>query len=395
MRLETATQSPDAYMQFHMGYSLTELLAPIGDSKVGESVRHNGVYANIKEARKSDDPTLPMGVWTYDLKTADWSLVKSIALNALAKKSKDLQLGIWLFEANLYLKSIGGIAPAALLIQRMCENYWPNMHPQMVDGDVEFRTNPLSWINDKITPVIKSLPITHAKLDGDELSWNDWESAQYFEKLKQKNQLDKGWNGVTPQDFKQRLAATATEHFVALIAQLADALQALENLQTWLDDCCGDASPSFSDINGILQQIDETLHGELTRRGVTLSSQSGDDHAGGHSDDGDDGDDGDGGAPADGSGNNGGGDNGGGNNGEKGEGKNGALVTRADAFTALRRAADFLIKDDPHSMVPYLVYTACDWGELSAPELYQEIFLEKSGQINVFEIMGIEGDRGQ
>ncbi|WP_409419441.1 type VI secretion system protein TssA [Marinomonas sp. RS-M-Aa-14] len=384
MRFEAATHSPDAYMQFHMGYTLTQLMAPIGEERVGASVRHNGVYSSIKEARKADDPTLPMGVWTYEFKTADWSQVKNIALNALAEKSKDLQLGIWLFEANLHLEGIGGIAPAALLIQQMCEIYWADMHPKMLDGDLEFRTNPLNWINDKLTPIIKSLAMTETNLDGEELSWNDWENAQHFEKLKKQNQLKSPWKGPTSQDFKQRLAATDTEYFLALISQLEDALQSLERLQKWLDDCCGDASPSFSDIKGVLHQINDTLHQELTRRGVSFSSQLiGEDNGADMNGDGE-------------SENGAGHNNGSGGDGEGGNGErsNGVLLTRDDAFASLRRAADFLIKDDPHSMVPYLIYTACDWGKLSAPELYREIFLLKGGQINVFEIMGIEGQGG-
>jgi len=383
MRLETATESPDAYMQFHMGYSLSELLEPIGDEKVGQSVRHNGVYSSIKEARKSDDPTLPMGVWTHDLKAADWLQVKQIALNALAQKSKDLQLGIWLFEANIHLQGIAGIAPAALLIQQMCEHYWDDMYPQMIDGDVEFRTNPLSWINYKLTPVIKSLPITQAKLDGNELSWNDWESAQHFEKVKQQNQQKNDWNGASTQEFKQRLAATANEHFFKIITEIGDALQAMEQLQTWLDDCCGNDSPSFSDLTGILHQINDMATQELGRRGVVFTTQENGQNTTeeGSSNDGSN----DGIGDSESGGGNGGSGNGGSNS--------GALITREDAFAALLRAADFLIKDDPHSMVPYLVYTACDWGKLSAPELYQEIFLEKGGQINVFEIMGIEAQQ--
>lgn len=373
MRLQTAEQAPDEYMQFHMGYSLTELLTPIGEDGVGDSVRHNGVYSTIKAARKADDPTLPMGVWTHDLKTADWSQVKNIALSALAEKSKDLQLGIWLFEASLHLEGFAGIAPSALLVQQLCEHYWDNMYPQMMDGDVEFRTNPLNWINEKLSPVIKSMPITDAKLDGNELSWNAWESAQHFEKLKQQNQLNTPWDGPTTQDFKQRLAATDAEHFINLVAQLEDALQAIDYLQQWLDECCGDDSPSFSEMTRILHQIDEMLCQELERRGISLAP------AGDDEEQFEEGNEGEGNR----SGGSGGGSSGGG-------GGVGALNTREDAFAALRRAADFLIKDDPHSMVPYLVYTACDWGKQNAPDLYKEVFLSKQGQINVFEMMGIE-----
>lgn len=370
MRLQAAEKTPDEYIQFHMGYSLSELMAPIGEDGVGLSVRHNGVYSAIKAARKSDDPTLPMGVWTHDLKTADWSQVKSIALSALAEKSKDLQLGIWLFEASLHLEGFAGIAPSAIVVQQLCEHYWDNMYPQMVDGDVEFRTNPLNWINEKLTPVIKSIPLSEAKLDGNEVSWNDWESAQHFEKLQKQNHLNSYHDGPSTQLFKQKLAATETEHFLYLVVQLEDALQGIEYLENWLDEQCGEDSPSFSDMTGVLRQIDEMLCHELERRGVSFSSDDNESDGFGDGDGGD-------------------GHNTGGSGGGAG-GRNRPLNTREDAFAALRRAADFLIKDDPHSMVPYLVYTACDWGKKSAPDLYKEVFLTKQGQINVFEMMGIE-----
>ncbi|GLX80372.1 hypothetical protein tinsulaeT_37120 [Thalassotalea insulae] len=370
MRLRTAEQQPDEYMQYHMGYSLEDLMSPIGEDGVGESVRHNGVYSTIKAARKFDDPTLPVGVWEKDLKTADWSQVKNAALEALANKSKDLQLGIWLFEASLHLEGFAGIAPAALLVQQLCEHYWDNMYPQMMDGDVEFRTNPLSWINTKLTPVIKTLPLTLAKLDGGEVSWNDWEAAQYTEKLLKQKQLKNIGDRLTVDDFKQRILATESEHFFNLVTQIEDALMAIDYLQNWLDQKCGDDSPGFGDMTGVLNEITQMMISELERRGISMAPASDNNAEGGDKGEGQHG--------------------AGGGGGDSGEGATGPLTTREDAFAALRRAADFLIKDDPHSMVPYLVYTACDWGKQSAPALYQEVFLSKQGQINVFEMMGIE-----
>ncbi|MCJ8271450.1 MAG: type VI secretion system protein TssA, partial [Psychrosphaera sp.] len=271
MRLITAEQSPDDYISHYLGYPLSELLAPIGDNEVGESVRHNGVYFNIKEARASDDPTLPLGVWTHDLKTADWPEVKQLTLNALAEKSKDLQLGVWLFEANIHLNGFAGIAPAALVIQQLCEQYWPTMHPQMVDGDIEYRTNPLNWLNDKLTLVLRLTPITLARLDGEEYSWNDWESGQHYEKLRDQQQVETQWDGPTPKEFKQRLTATAADALLALHWDIEDGLQALALLQDWLDNCCGNDSPSLTDMTGILNRINDMLGTELQSRGVSLS----------------------------------------------------------------------------------------------------------------------------
>jgi type VI secretion system protein ImpA len=79
-----------------------------------------------------------------------------------------------------------------------------------------------------------------------------------------------------------------------------------------------------------------------------------------------------------------------GSNGGGGNGNNdGPIKDREQAFVCLRKAAEYLMKDDPHSPVPYLVYTACDWGEKAAPDLYQELFLIKGGQLNIFEMMGL------
>lgn len=381
MQLADSQHSPDEYIASHFGMTLSELLAPIGEQGVGESVRHNGVYLTIKEARQSDDPTLPMGVWTHDLKVADWARVKTTALQALANKSKDLQLGIWLFEANLHLEGLSGIAPAAFLLQQLCEHYWDNMYPEMIDDDVEFRTNPLSWINNKLTLVLQNIELTSASLDGDELSWNDWQNAQHYEKLQRQNKLKNAWKGPTTQDFKQRLSASSNEFIQQQLTHLITAQQGMDGLRHWLDDTLGDKSPTFSDFIGCLEHIETLWQQELQRRGITFTPSnedaSQDDRQGGNHDD----------QHGDGGNNQGG-------NGNDGRGNTipATLLNREDAFAALRRAADFLMQDDPHSIVPYLVYTACEWGKLSAPELYQEIFLQKGGQINVFEIMGIEAE---
>jgi type VI secretion system protein ImpA len=377
VRLQTAAQSPDEYIHHYLGYTLSDLMAPIGDNEVGESVRHNGVYFNIKEARSSDDPTLPLGVWTHELKTADWQQVKQLALTALAEKSKDLQLGVWLFEACIHINGFSGIAPAALLLQQLCVQYWPNMHPEMVDGDIEYRTNPINWLNDKLTPVLRLIPITNAQLDGDEYSWNDWEAAQHYEKLKNQQSLNNEYEGPSPQGFKQRLAATSADNLLSLVWNIEDAVQALSQLQDWLDDCCGNDSPNLTDMLAMIGKIDDMLSSELQRRGVSLATKEEQQLAGEAQ--------GEGGADSEGT--QGGSQS---NSGGAGGGGNGVIRDRNDAFICLRKAAEFLMNDDPHSPVPYLVYTACDWGEKAAPDLYQDLFLTKGGQLNIFEMMGLK-----
>lgn len=373
----------DQYIEQFYGRSLADLLAPVGETKVGKSVRHNGVYFKIKDARRSDDPTLPQGVWTHELKVADWEAVETIALDALCGKSKDLQLGVWLMESSINRYGFAGVAPAAVILRTLCETYWDTMHPQMEDGDIEFRTNPINCINQKLTLQLRLTKITQATLDGNDLCWDDWDNAQRIEKLKRQQQKPIEWNGATTDGFKQRLAATPKEYFITLCEQLDDGCRAIANLIDWFDQHCGNDSPSLSELTGLMKDIHTMVSDELKRRGVSLSdnadessieSLSVSDKDNAESSDGD----------SDGST----GDSQGG--GGQGGGGSGPLNNRADAYAMLRKAAEFLMRDDPHSPVPYMVHTACDWGEKLAPDLYHELFLVKGGQLNVFEIMGLE-----
>ena len=54
-------------------HTIADFLAPISaDNKVGVSLKEDPIYAEIQEARASDDPSLPRGVWEHDLKKSNW-----------------------------------------------------------------------------------------------------------------------------------------------------------------------------------------------------------------------------------------------------------------------------------------------------------------------------------
>ncbi len=377
------SQTPEysQYIQSRFGCSLEDILAPIGDNQVGESVRHNGVYFAIKEARREDDPNLPQGVWTHDMKLADWDKVEKTAIDALCHRSKDLQLGVWLMESSIHRYGFAGIAPAATLIRALCESFWGNMHPQMVDGDIEFRTNPINWINEKLSLSLRLIPITSTPLDGRECHWDDWDNAQRFEQMKLQHQGDLHWEGITSDAFKQRLAATPKAFFLEEYQQISDGIEAIDLLISWFDQQCGSDSPSLGEMRALLMNVSDMITNELTRRGVSVSDNNADNANTHHQDDAD--------HPSNPSGN--GGDGGNGDSGDSGNNRDNTreLAHRSDAFAQLREAAEFLMRDDPHSPVPYMVYTACQWGEKGAPELYDELFLQKGGQLNIFEMMGL------
>src|SRR5262245_3917886 len=75
------------------------LLAPISEeSPSGEYLRYSGIYDEISEARRAD-LDIPQGDWQTEVKYADYRKVIGLAVPALEKDSKDLQIAAWLSEA--------------------------------------------------------------------------------------------------------------------------------------------------------------------------------------------------------------------------------------------------------------------------------------------------------
>src|SRR5277367_6884375 len=86
-----------------------DLLNPIaGSNPSGSNIRYDAVYDQIKEARRQDD-TGPQGDWQRERKIADYRQVLDLAGKALAERSKDLQLAVWLAEAALHREKFPGL----------------------------------------------------------------------------------------------------------------------------------------------------------------------------------------------------------------------------------------------------------------------------------------------
>src|SRR6516165_5858915 len=86
------------------------LLDPIAGGKpAGTDLRWTPDWDRIKEARRADD-ALEAGKWVKkDRKTADWHTVRDLTVAALRDRSKDLQLALWLTEANIKLHGFPGL----------------------------------------------------------------------------------------------------------------------------------------------------------------------------------------------------------------------------------------------------------------------------------------------
>src|SRR5579885_2386855 len=80
-------------------------------------------YDKIKEARREEEE-LEQGEWQHEVKKADPALVIKLAIEALANRSKDLQIAAWLAEALLRKHRFAGFLEGLDLLRGLLENFW-------------------------------------------------------------------------------------------------------------------------------------------------------------------------------------------------------------------------------------------------------------------------------
>lgn len=349
----------------HLHSSLADLLEPIdAQHPAGYCVKRSGVYQAIQSARREDDPSLPQGPWQCELQRADWAAVSSTAADNLRRQSKDLQLAAWLLEAQLHLCGFAGLAPALVLMDQLIRRFGQSLHPQEADGGSTHRANVLRWVNKKLLPVLKQVPLTDVSQSLN-YGWADREAAWRREQQKPAPGAEEG--EPTLQTIHGAMAHSPAAHHLALHAELRWSLEAALCLTQTVNDCFDADKPSLASLTTLLRQMLAVVDGELQRRGWPTSAPSllGDATPPAA-------------APITAS-----------VTGAPADPLNGADA-RAQAYALLEQAANTLLRTDPHSPTPYLVQRAVQWGRLSTAELYQEVFIRTGGQLNIFELLGLQ-----
>ena len=330
------------------------LLTPIaGPSRAGSDLRYAPLYDQIKEARREDDDA-PQGDWQHTRKTADWALVTRLATDALASKSKDLQIAAWLTEAQLRREGFAGLRDALTLLARLLQTYWDDLYPELEDGDTELRAAPLEWIGLKLDTAVRQVPLDRGGHDFLQYKISravGYESDTADDEEKQAARARAIEEGrLTAEEFDEGFDSTPKPWYKALVADLDGTLEALRSLDAISRERFGDDAPSYRRLGEALEEVRHTA-GVLLRRKLELDPdpvaevQVGVPTA-------QDGAAGDATAPA-------------------GRASAGAALTaeptsREDAAARIVSAARFLRREAPTSPAPYLLLRGFRWGELRA-----------------------------
>jgi type VI secretion system protein ImpA len=246
-----------------------DLLNPIpGENPSGSSLRYDRVCDQIKEARTEDDESIPSGDWQRQAKRADYALVIRLAGEALATKSKDLQLAAWLAEAHVKREGIGLIQPCLKLFLDLQEQFWETCYPEIEDGDAGMRAVPIEWAANRIASIIREAPITRDGLNFFQYRESraigyeaDAESSDAKREARTQAVAD---GKVTAEDFDKAFASTSKAWFVQIDEAFRSSLETLEALQAFCEDKYGDDGPGFSKLRSSLEEVAQVV-GSLLR----------------------------------------------------------------------------------------------------------------------------------
>ena len=255
-----------------------DVLQPIqGDNPSGANLYYSPLFDKIKEARRQEMGG-PMGAWERDVKAADYALVIKLAEEALATKTKDLWLAVWLTEALISREQFAGLQAGLDLIQALLGNFWDTLHPELEDGDAELRAAPLEWLGNYLEPDKGSSPalaVRFVPLNSRGLHYFQYKEAQavgYEEAVKGNEQRRKARDesikdGKTPPEaFDAALIETPKPWVRKLEADLKGSLASLQALDELCQAKFGNAAPSFSKLKRALEELDGTVHVQLLKK---------------------------------------------------------------------------------------------------------------------------------
>ena len=247
-----------------------DLLDPIApDRPAGADLRWTPEWDRIKEARRADDD-LDAGKWVKkDRKVADWQAVRGMTIAALKERTKDLQLALWLTEANMRLDGFQGLRDGLGIIRKLMVSYWDQgLYPSIEDGP-EDRAGPFEWLNNKLVDVITALPVTARGDGGHDYSFNDlaearrvgsetaWRNAdgEIDESKKKAYDADVAAGRVSLDQFEQAVRATPRTAYEDFNSVFEQAFQNFKELEKIVDEKFGDVAPQLSTCRTALEDI--------------------------------------------------------------------------------------------------------------------------------------------
>lgn len=251
-----------------------DLLQPVaGGQPSGASLRYERVYDQIKEARTEEDDTLPAGDWQRAPKKADFNLVIKLAGEALATRSKDLQLLAWLTEAHLRREGIAVLPSCLSLFLAMQEQFWETLHPEIEPDDSGLRAMPIEWMANRVGALLYAAPLTGAGYGvyqyKESRSTGYEADASQSDVKREAREAAVAEGKLTAEAFDAAWASTPKSFYAETETALNESMDLVHSLAVFCDERYGADAPSLSRLEQAIQEVRQVVTSLLNEKRKT------------------------------------------------------------------------------------------------------------------------------
>lgn len=361
------------------GIDIEALLASIpGDNPAGQNLQYSGLHDEIREARREDED-LEQGAWKHDRKSADWSRVIGLATEALAARTKDLQVAAWLAEALVKTNGFIGLRDGLRVMRGLLELFWDNVYPEIDEGDLEARANAVAWMDRPLVlpKAVKDVPITNS-ITGASYSYLQWEQSRDFDIPERLDDLDSeerervtalrqraGEEGkITGEQWRLAKTATRRKFYEETYPVLDQCWEEFEALDRLMDERFDRQTPGLGTLKKSIDDVRSVVEKLLKEKRVlepdavdTSVVQDEPENSGAET--------------------------------ASSSATSGPIHTRQEALRRLAEVAGFFRRTEPHSPVSYLVQRAINWGQMPLETWLQDVIKNDGVLDHLRETLGL------
>jgi len=248
-----------------------DVLTPIaGENPSGANLRWDSVYDKIKEARRADSEG-PLGNDVpRERKSADYKLVIKLASDALASRTKDLQIAVWLTEALLNQEGFGGLWQGIDLLRSLISDFWDTVYPEIEDGDLELRAAPVEWLGTRLDDALRKRPITRSGLNyykfAEAQGVGTEEDASQSEAKRTAREEALAEGKIPQEEFDKESNATPTDQYQTWFNSLNGATESLQALDELCREKFVEAPPNFAPLRRAVDDVKSAVNQILQKK---------------------------------------------------------------------------------------------------------------------------------
>ena len=325
---------------------MTALLSPLTPPE-GTNLRLTPIFDELKELRREDDHNVSYGIWTYELKVANWDRLEQKTYELLSTKTKDLEILLWHIECLLHRYKILGFVDSINLLYQFMGAFGDVFFPV----DPEHRGALLEAFDRRLVEHILQFNLCgHPDYN---VTLLQWRNAQHMHHLLTRNagleeQLLQEY-GMDLETVRNRFGLSTEKFVITARESFSAAQQTLKNFIALCDEKMPEAEVGFSETLKTLKDVEYVLEKEMhyyKPPEVVMEKLEEEDFAPNeksHSES------------------------------EPVQSSGMPIKNREDVYTALQELSHFLEKTEPHSPVPAILDMLVRWKDLPLQDIISQI----------------------